>query len=383
MVGPEIEINDFLNDENDTSDPKHDGESEKNRKTSKLKSIWEKALQIIGTPAFDFKGNGSDTINGGDDIDVIFGGDGNDTAQGGGGFADVLFGNDGNDTLTAHDTFFSLIIGGHGDDALEASTISGSLGSILIGDSLEFLGVPLNPASMFVYEFDGIFPVKLGIQAGLVQHGTGKDSLNGAKDGLNFLMGGDGNDTLRVMASSISMLGDSYNAGLNLLIDFTGVSLDKSLSENYHAIETAFELPGLAGDGQDTIVANGTVSIAVGGNDNDTVHGGSGRSTCSATKVRIRSTATPGLTLWWRGRYRDIIDRRRRRECHPRRRLRGAGALAEYRIAQGRRNPRGRRAACEWQRQRRSDWRSWIRSAHWWTRQRQSDRRRRFQCRVW
>jgi cadmium resistance protein CadD (predicted permease) len=52
-------------------------------------------------------------------------------------------------------------------------------------------------------------------------------------------------------------MGDSLDLGANISIDFRGVSLEKTIEENFDAIDTSFKLPGLAGNGADTILIFG------------------------------------------------------------------------------------------------------------------------------
>lgn len=77
-----------------------------------------------------FGKNGNDTMFGGDGTDVIFGGKGNDTLAGNGGF-NLLFGEDGNDTLIGGQ-FGNFLDGGKGKDTLiggaEDDTLHGGEG---------------------------------------------------------------------------------------------------------------------------------------------------------------------------------------------------------------------------------------------------------------
>lgn len=123
-------------------------------------------------------------------------------------------------------------------------------------------------------EFSGFWPVKLFVKGGWTEDGSGNDVIHANTNGLNIVIGGSGNDTITTSGQYDFVLGDSFNAGVNVGIDFSGLSRRKSFSENLASIETSFQIPGLAGEGNDTISAGDGVLIAHAGGGNDRVRGG-------------------------------------------------------------------------------------------------------------
>ena len=315
---------------------------------SKSSGFFAKAAALLSAnSSFELKGTGNDHITGSYGfgvlgIDVAFGGAGNDRMFTGRGVVDVFFGNDGDDTIKGggsltqlHQTTalpelrqlasrrrageelrvlalqassFSILVGGHGSDVLQASSDdfrldTQTVGSILIGDTFEFSEIPTTPLGILntvTFEFINIanvvkLPVFFQFKTGLVQKGEGQDVLDGALNGVNVLVGGDGNDQLTGHGFFDVLMGDSLNLGAEIKLDFRGLSLSKSLEENFAAIDTTFELPGLTGTGDDTIQGSDGFTLAIGGdgaddirdeggsldllfgNDgNDTIQGGSG-----------------------------------------------------------------------------------------------------------
>lgn len=315
---------------------------------SKSSGFFAKAAALLSAnSSFELKGTGNDHITGSYGfgvlgIDVAFGGAGNDRMFTGRGVVDVFFGNDGDDTIKGggsltqlHQTTalpelrqlasrrrageelrvlalqassFSILVGGHGSDVLQASSDdfrldTQTVGSILIGDTFEFSEIPTTPLGILntvTFEFINIanvvkLPVFFQFKTGLVQKGEGNDVLDGALNGVNVLVGGDGHDQLTGHGFFDVLMGDSLNLGAEIKLDFRGLSLSKSLEENFEAIDTTFELPGLAGTGDDTIQGSDGFTLAIGGdgaddirdeggsldllfgNDgNDTIQGGSG-----------------------------------------------------------------------------------------------------------
>jgi Ca2+-binding RTX toxin-like protein len=303
-----------------------DGESET---TTRQKSggILSKALSLLAADAsFELRGSGDDHIigsNGSIGVDLAFGGAGNDEMYTGGGVLDLFFGNDGDDTvggggerldlsrnvsgfLTAdtaelsgyadmvrggnlplgtilEESSFSVMVGGLGSDTLSAVPLlypanGSAIGSVLIGDGFQFQGFPSTPADIFDIQFTGSIPTFFGIQAGFTQIGDGDDVLVGADGGLNLLVGGNGSDQLRGQGFFDVLMGDSLNLGIDVSVslDYSAVSLDNDDDENFEAIDTTFELPGLAGDGDDTIQGGNGFTLAIGGDGDDNIRDNGG-----------------------------------------------------------------------------------------------------------
>ena len=297
-----------------------DSQSETARRT-KSGGWLSKALSLFSVDVdFSLEGTGDDTIIGSTGLDLAFGGRGEDDLFTGGGTVDLLFGNEDNDELRGggnrtlltelvetmaadasdlrelgdrirnketlrvgglDDSKFSIMVGGSGSDTLIATPAEDGVpadigGSVLLGDDFRFLGIPTTYTDIIKLEFNGLIPVFFGIQFGIVQNGIdhegeGKDILEGAAGGFNLLMGGDGDDTLTGSGFFDILMGDSLNLGADVSIDFRDVSLDKTIEENFDAIDTSFELPGLAGMGADTIRGGDSFTIAIGGDGPDDI----------------------------------------------------------------------------------------------------------------
>jgi Ca2+-binding RTX toxin-like protein len=288
---------------------------------TKSGSWLSKALSLFSVDVdFSLEGKGNDTIIGSTGLDLAFGGQGHDDLFSGGGTVDLLFGNEGDDDLLGggnrslltqlvetsapdadllrvygdrirngetlrisglEDSKFSVMVGGTGSDVLSATPADDGVpaaigGSVLLGDDFTFLGIPTTPADIFEIRFNGLIPVFFGIEFGVVQEGNGNDKLVGAAGGFNLLIGGNGDDTLIGDGFVDILMGDSLNLGTSITIDFSEVSLDKTIEENFAAIDTSFELPGLAGNGADTIRGGDSFTIAIGGDGPDDIRDGGG-----------------------------------------------------------------------------------------------------------
>lgn len=299
------------------------GESEDVTQSNSSGFFAKAAALLSANSSFELKGTGNDHITGSYGfgalgIDVAFGGAGNDQMFTGGGTVDIFFGNEGDDTIkgggsltqlhqagdgsTLRDlanrrragealrvlalraSSFSMMVGGFGRDSLQAASDDFALdtetvGSILIGDTFEFSEIPTTPLGILntvTFEFINIanvvkLPVYFQFKTGLVQKGAGDDVLEGALNGVNLLVGGNGNDQLTGHGFFDVLIGDSLNLGAEIEFDFRGLSLSKSLEENFDAIDTTFELPGLAGNGDDTIQGSDGFTLAIGGDGADDI----------------------------------------------------------------------------------------------------------------
>lgn len=137
-----------------------------------------------------FGGNGNDTIRTGDDADEIFGGSGNDSIDAGidndlvtaGTGNDSVIGSEGRDT----------IYGNEGNDLIYGGLPTGVLDALNIPDATDLR--PLNNADS-LFGGDGNDTIFGQDDADTLFGGTGNDSLNGGIDN-DSLTGGFGNDTL-------------------------------------------------------------------------------------------------------------------------------------------------------------------------------------------
>lgn len=186
---------------------------------------------------------GNDTITGGGDADLLFGGDGNDSLTGGGG-ADSLSGDAGDDRLFGG-AGVDTIEGGAGNDLVEA----GDGNDLLFGgdghDAIRFgNGDDTAYGGDGNDSFDDVVGGGLN-GANLVYGGLGNDTA-WAGDGNDTLYGGDGNDRLEGEGGDDLLEG---GAGNDLLLGFND--------------RDTFRIN--SGDGTDTI------SGGEGGNDLDTL----------------------------------------------------------------------------------------------------------------
>ena len=182
--------------------------------------------------------DGDDSLDGGDGDDRLYGASGNDTLVGGdgrdslraGAGADSLSGGDGNDTLLPGDSTdeADTVTGGDGGDVLHYRESTADLtivrGENGVGDDVEVaLGGTGNDSIRGFLRTDG---------------GGGDDTLVGDADGPSALLGGDGDDDLRLLAAGFLDGGD----GADTL---------------------------LAGDGDDTLAADRQDTLDAGGGEND------------------------------------------------------------------------------------------------------------------
>jgi Ca2+-binding RTX toxin-like protein len=253
-------------------------------RTSNIQDVIRASVAFV-TVGFQLEGDGIDTIHGGDGVDLIFGGDNRpdphrkETIDSGSGFADVIFGNKGDDVITSFATF-SMIVGGEGNDKLAAR---GPGGSVILGDGFAFqAGLTFDIDFASVIEGRPTRVSRIDIGAGLNSRGAGTDEIE-TEEGVNFIIAGDGDDTISASGMFNFILGDSVNVGTGLSVDFVGVyDSTKTPDEKVAAILDRVQLPGLAGAGGDTIDASASLANVIfcgGGVDTvnrrtDKTHGG-------------------------------------------------------------------------------------------------------------
>ena len=227
---------------------------------------------------------GDDFLDGRDGDDTLWGGSGNDTLKGGGG-ADASSGNEGIDTASYYElpegVTALLGIGGAGGDA-EGDTFQGieNLTGSIYADIL--------------WGDDGVNEL-MGMDGNDTQGLRGADSLDGG-NGNDALYGMDGNDTLDGGAGADTMLGgtggDTYyvDNGADEVIEVAGQGADQvqtsvsyslapgseveMLGTTDRAATTAISLGG--NEYANTISGNAGVNVIVGGAGLDTMWGGDG-----------------------------------------------------------------------------------------------------------
>ena len=231
-----------------------------------------------------FGNEGVDTLLGGSQRrDSLYGGKGNDAigffiAGGGnnlglpltGGFAgnegsNYLRGDLGDDSVVGINVRDSLF-GGRGNDTLVGVASSSYLSGDL-GDDLLFIANSTQTSAF------GTTVITVGVERTTLIGGGGNDTLIGGigdfGGGKNFFEGGDGNDTIRVFATSDTALG---GAGDDFIVSATVSAIS--------SVGASSSFPGFAGRnlldggvGNDTIVAAFSTDTMIGGDGNDSLSG--------------------------------------------------------------------------------------------------------------
>ncbi len=188
---------------------------------------------------------GNDSIIGGSDQDVIYGGDGNDTLLGGNG-VDTIYGGVGNDSLDGGERT-DFLYGGSGDDLI-ADT-----GGSLSDDT--------------IYGGDGNDTILAGTREDLVYGGAGNDSIHGEA----------GNDTLYGDAGNDTLVGGAGNDAV-----YGGDGADRFvLGDDFGSDTIVGGEGGTDADVLDTSTAFGGVSITLTGSEAGTLTGPQGSVTFS------------------------------------------------------------------------------------------------------
>ena len=239
--------------------------------------------------------SGDDFLDGGDGDDALWGGSGNDTLKGGGG-ADALKGEIGIDTASYYESPEGVIVllnancGAYGDaqgDTFEhIENLTGSTyADTLWGDD----GVNV------LMGMDGNDTLKGFGGADSILGGNGNDTLDGM-DGADLLRGDGGNDTLDGGAAGDTMIGgvgnDTYivDAGDDVVTEAVGQGFDRVQTSATYVLApgsevevlettdptaaTAIDLVG--NEHNNTITGNDGVNIIVGGLGIDTLRGNGG-----------------------------------------------------------------------------------------------------------
>src|SRR6476469_8402520 len=277
----------------------------------------EDSIRSQRTPALLFGDGGNDTIIAearaagvgglGDDIlqgtveaNLMFGNQGADTILGGAQRGDSLYGGKDNDAIG----FF--IAGGGNNLSLQGGLGIGFAGnegsSYLSGDNDDDILVITNSTQSSPFTSSVI---TIGIERTTLIGGGGNDSLYGPigefGGGRNFFDGGDGNDTIRVFATSDTALG---GAGDDFIVS-------ASVPNVISSVGASSSFPGFAGrnlldggTGNDTIVAAFSSDTMIGGDGNDSLSGtftnaagGDGNDTIDATKAFFAGTGSALVTL--------------------------------------------------------------------------------------
>ena len=235
---------------------------------------------LLGNDGNDtlYGGAGNDSLDGGIGDDFLEGGTGNDTLTGGIG-NDTLWGGDGNDSLiggAGNDIFR----GGIGDDTFDGGTDVGTVDTVDYSNMIIGINVDITDGQKNVGAGQGL-DTFIGIDG--VIGGSGNDTLKG-NTGANSLVGNAGDDTL------LGGGGDDYingGDGSEINGDFvsfaytaTGIKVDLSNTNAQNTndgILTILKVENLEGGaGNDTIIGNSDNNRLKGGFGSDTLIGNSG-----------------------------------------------------------------------------------------------------------
>ena len=216
-------------------------------------------------------GDGNDTITTGDDADTVFGGSGDDTIDSGID-DDLVEGGAGNDSIDAG-LGADEVYGGDGDDFIDAGI---DAFTDYANDDPLFPFVDPNPNDGMdtVYGGDGndtiltgddadtIFgdagndTIDAGIDDDLIEGGAGDDSIDGGH-GSDLIFGGEGNDTINAAENF-----GAIPPGIGEVVD----ALDP---EPTNGLDTVF-----GEEGNDTIYGGDDADVLFGGDDDDELYGG-------------------------------------------------------------------------------------------------------------
>lgn len=232
-------------------------------------SVWNNSKIVPTWPGLT--GNGNDIITAGNNasplLNIVFGGDGNDTITTNALLANLVFANNGDDSIDASGSRgFSAILGGNDDDTIKGSKNSSN---VLFGDTISMAF----PAGLDLEELThGV----LSFSAPMTPTGVGNDTIIGGDGLLDLIIGGDGDDTIRGGDGTFNLV---FGDGLGVR---TGSRFDLSLLRRYLWVEWDPERLlvllqqqfVLQGPGDDDIEGGTAWDIVIAGEGDDHVCGG-------------------------------------------------------------------------------------------------------------
>jgi Ca2+-binding RTX toxin-like protein len=142
----------------------------------------------------------------GQDIENVYGGDGNDYIVGNS-LNNDLYGGDGNDFISGYSGTFDNIYGGNGQDTLHGYTLSDYISGDNGNDYIEGFGTLIGGSGSDTITGSAHSTTNNNFIYG----GDGSDLLQGASGAINIIYGDSGDDTL--IASSYFSNGDYLNGG--------------------------------------------------------------------------------------------------------------------------------------------------------------------------
>ncbi|KZL18280.1 calcium-binding protein [Pseudovibrio sp. WM33] len=245
---------------------------------------------IMGTEAYGdtLTGDaGNNRIWGYGGADVLYGGEGNDDLYGGAG-ADHIDGGIGSDFAHYRESNAGVTInlakgtanGGHatGDVLVNIEHLEGShYDDVLIGDS----------NNNFLYARNGL---------DRLYGGAGDDTLNAYGSGADYLDGGEGNDTVRYVSSQTAVNANLYDSSLN-----EGDATDDKYISIENIIGTAVYSDTLTGNaGDNRLWGLGGDDQLNGGEGNDYLFGGAGADLIdggTGSDIAIYRDSNAGVTI--------------------------------------------------------------------------------------
>lgn len=204
-----------------------------------------------------YGGKGNDTLYGGVDIDVLYGDEDDDMLYGDLG-DDSLYGREGNDTLD----------GGDGNNTLYGD----------IGDDYIYGGIDVD----LIYGGQGNDTITSSLGADRIYGEDGNDFID-AGNGANWVDGGSGNDTIYGGTDIDQLYGGSGNDIIN---GFAGADILSGMADNdtLYGGEGADAIYG--GEGTDTLNGNEDNDVLYGEVGDDTLNGGLGTDTLTGGSGR-------------------------------------------------------------------------------------------------
>ena len=214
---------------------------------------------------FTFEGEFDDTITGGNSIDAVFGGGGDDHIETYEGLIDVIFGNDGDDTIAAGPGF-NVVVGGDGADSI----LGGHDGNLIWGDG--FTGVDGEYINRVPIGSSDVRERKIVGKVGFIPAGSGVDTITGG-NGLDVIFGGESSDVIMAGDGFNFVLGDTFHVSINRTIDLSSIrSTILSLANPLTYLSVEFHF---AGSGDDRVTGGSGTNVFMGGDGNDVLIGGS------------------------------------------------------------------------------------------------------------
>ena len=229
-------------------------------------------------------GSHPDIITGGDGVDVVFAGGGDDRVETYGGLLDIIFGNDGNDQIAAGDGF-NIVVGGDGNDQI----IGGNSGNLIWGDG--FTAVDGEVMHQVPVGSSEIRDLKLVGKFGFIPAGSGVDTIAGGS-GFDVIFGGESSDTIDAGDGFNFVLGDTFHISINRTIDLSSFAdAIFSLANPWLYLSAELHLAGsgddridggsgtdifMGGAGRDVMLAMGGDNYVFGNDDDDWISSGAG-----------------------------------------------------------------------------------------------------------